>query len=165
MDRPVLRHGAFTTVLMVLLGACATSPKGGPELPLEEELVEEMRCEAPPIPGDYFGMLEVQRRIDPKTITHEAGLACAAIPGGLALKGMRFDRICGYEMDPDRRRRATYFRKSASPQHLRLETDAPEAELLRWSKRHLRPARGTQVSPRLDGAAGSAVACTTSAPR
>lgn len=144
--------------LLAILAACA--PVDAPLLPLEDELLSEMRCDAAPIPGDYFGMLEVQRRINPKSITHAGGLSCADIPGGLALNGMRFERICGYETDPDRRRRAGYFRETNSRQVLRLETSQPAPELQDWARRQLRLAKATDfVKPRVDGTAGSALEC------
>lgn len=155
-SRPIV-----AAALLLTLGACLAPVEDLPLTPLEDELLAEMRCDATPIPGDYFGMLEVQRRIDPKTITHEAGLACAAIPGGLALNGMRFERICGNETDPDRRRRAGYFGKAATaPQTLRLETSQPAPELQDWARRQLRLAKATGfVKPRLDGGPGSALEC------
>lgn len=146
--------------LLAIVSACA--PIDDPLHPLEDDLLSEMRCAAPPDPGDYFGMLEVQRRINPKAITHHGGLACAAIPGGLVLAGARFDRICGYETNADRRRRDGYFGKAASaaPQTLRLETSLPAPELQDWARRQLRLARATGfVKPRLDGTPGSALEC------
>lgn len=147
--------------LLATLTACAPIEEG-PFLPLEDELLAEMRCDAAPVPGDYFGMLEVQRRINPKSITREGGLACAEIPGGLALAGTRFDRICGYETNADRRRRDGYFGRAASaaPQTLRLETSLPAPELQNWARRQLRMAKATGfVKPRLDGGPGSALEC------
>ena len=153
--------GAVTALLLA-------APRGKSEVSFEAGIVEQLRCDVAPAPLPFFAAIDQAGRLEIDSRVGYDSTSCYTIAGGMKVRGMEFDVICGFEEDQSIANWSDYFYRGpgTSPgQSLSLLSLSSEAEMLAWARDTLRvPDPERRVDERFipgDDRSGSEVSCTS----
>ena len=134
----------------------------------EDAIIAQLRCDAEPTPLPFFAALDRAGRLETGTQLGFDSVSCYPITGGITLRGMTFDVICGFEENPDLAGWSDYFYRGpgTSPgQSLSLLSLSSEAQMRDWVRATLGvPDPERRVSDRFlrgDERPGSEVSCSS----
>lgn len=163
VEMPDVSEPNIGAVAALLLAA----PAGAREVSFEAGIVEQLRCDVDPAPLPFFAAIDQAGRLEIDSRIGYDSVSCYTITGGMTVRGMTFDMICGFEEDQSIANWSDYFYRGpgTSPgQSLSLLSLSSEAEMLAWARDTLRvPDPERRVDERFipgDDRSGSEVSCT-----
>lgn len=158
----------FTRLVGGAAAVLLIAPVGAREVSFEDGIVEQLRCDADPTPLPFFAAIDQTGRLETDNQLGYDSVSCYPIAGGITVRGMTFDVICGFEEDQSIAGWSDYFYRGpgTSPgQSLSLLSLSSEAEMLAWVRDTLKvPDPERRVGERFipgDDRSGSEVSCSS----